>query len=219
MKQSQQAQQDQSRFGGLSQSLSSSSVSSSSKNKFLKSATHTPSTPVPTTMSTMDPITTNDAANTNTFFSLPSYLHLNLKNPEPEQQTDHHVSELPPVPALAVTSIDDFPPLSSKSSNSTNARSKSNVLMYKNALVTTIGQRDYEDQARIRNAVQREVERKEERMRQLQLASRRERSVASLVGDRQNMPYEYDVYDDAAYADNYNDTDGDTRHSRSTGYN
>ena len=91
--------------------------------------------------------------------------------------------------------------------------------MYKNALVTTIGQRDYEDQARIRNAVQREVERKEERMRQLQLASRRERAVASLVGDLQNTPYEYDVYDDAADADNYNDTDGDTRHSRSTGYN
>jgi hypothetical protein len=217
MKQSQQAQQDQSRFGGLSQSLSSSSVSSSSKNKFLKSATHTPSTSVPTTMSTMDPITTNDAANTNTFFSLPSYLHLDLKNLEPEQQTDDCASNLPP--SLAVTSIDDFPPLSSKSSNSTNARSKSNVLMYKNALVTTIGQRDYEDQARIRNAVQREVERKEERMRQLQLASRRERAVASLVGDRQNMPYEYDVYDDAADADNYNDTDGDTRHSRSTGYN
>jgi len=215
-----QSQQDQSRFGGLSQSLASSvsSVSSSSKNKFLKSATHTPSTPVPTTMSTTASITTNDAANTNTFFSLPSYLHLDLKTtPEPEQQTDDCASNLPP--SLAVTSIDDFPPLSSKSSSSTNAQSKSNGLMYKNALVTTIGQRDYEDQARIRNAVQREVERKEERMRQLQLASRRERAVASLVGDRQNTPYEYDVYDDAADADNYNDTDGDTRYARRTGYN
>jgi ElaB/YqjD/DUF883 family membrane-anchored ribosome-binding protein len=87
--------------------------------------------------------------------------------------------------------VDDFPPLSLSSKSAKNARSGTGLL-YKNALLTKLGQNEYEEQARIRNDMQKELERKEERMRQLQLASKRERAVADLVNDFHNMSYDYD---------------------------
>jgi hypothetical protein len=167
------------------------SSSGPSKNRFLKLETNTNVKPTTTTTTT----TTSSSCANNPFFSLPSYV------------TDFHLETQP---ADIPTNVeikkdlapkeDDFPPLSI-SSKSARTRSVPGIvavtntgpgLLYKNALLTKLGQNEYEEQVRIRNDMQKELERKEERMRQLQLASKRERAVADLVSDFHNMPYEYD---------------------------
>lgn len=165
------------------------SSSGPSKNRFLKLETNTNVKPTTTTT------TTSSSCANNPFFSLPSYV------------TDFHLETQP---ADIPTNVeikkdlapkeDDFPPLSI-SSKSARTRPVPGIvpvtntglgLLYKNALLTKLGQNEYEEQARIRNDMQKELERKEERMRQLQMASKRERAVAELVSDFNNMPYEYD---------------------------
>jgi len=173
------------RFGMMSQPTFVSS-SGSSKNRFLKLETNT--NVKPTTTTTPTTATTSSSCVNNPFFSLPSYvtdLHL---EPQP--------ADIPTNPEIKKDlapkkDADDFPPLSLSSKSAKNARSGTGLL-YKNALLTKLGQNEYEEQARIRNDMQKELERKEERMRQLQLASKRERAVADLVNDFHNMSYDYD---------------------------
>ncbi len=171
------------------------SSSGSSKNRFLKLETNTNFKPTTTT-------TTTSSCVNNPFFSLPSYVtDLHLETQPADIPTNAEIKkDLAPK-----KEVDDFPPLSLSSKSAKNARSVPGPvpgpepgpglrtgLLYKNALLTKLGQNEYEEQARIRNDMQKELERKEERMRQLQLASKRERAVADLVNDFHNMSYEYD---------------------------
>ena len=170
------------------------SSSGSSKNRFLKLETNTnaSTSSKPTTTTT-----TSSSCVNNPFFSLPSYVtDFHLETQPADIPTDAEIKkDLAPK-----EDVDDFPPLSI-SSKSARTRSVPGIvpvintgpgLLYKNALLTKLGQNEYEEQARIRNDMQKELERKEERMRQLQLASKRDRAVADLVNDFHNMPYEYD---------------------------
>lgn len=67
---------------------------------------------------------------------------------------------------------------------------------YKSALLSKIDVTHAEEQARIQRAVRREMERNEERRRQLELAARRERFVNAAMNRVTGMAYEDDDVND-----------------------
>ena len=180
-----------SRFGMSQPTFVSSS--GSSKNRFLKLETNT---------NVKSTTTTSSSCANNPFFSLPSYVtDFHLETQPADIPTDAEIKkDLAP-------KEDDFPPLSLSSKPAKNARPEPGLgpepgpglgtgLLYKNALLSKLGQKHYEEQSRIHNDMKKEIERKEERTRQLQLASKRERAVADLVSDFYNMSYDYDDNED-----------------------
>jgi hypothetical protein len=65
-------------------------------------------------------------------------------------------------------------------------------LLYKTALLTKINHSHIEEQARIQKALRREMEAKENRLRQMELSSMRERFVADAVHGCGSMAYDDD---------------------------
>jgi hypothetical protein len=65
-------------------------------------------------------------------------------------------------------------------------------LLYKSALLTKINHSHIEEQARIQKALRREMEAKENRLRQMELSSMRERFVADAVHGCGSMAYDDD---------------------------
>ena len=80
-------------------------------------------------------------------------------------------------------------------------------LLYKTALLTKINQSHIEEQARIQKALRREMEAKENRLRQMELSSMRERFVADAIHDCGSMAYDDDP--DQKYKRRYDDDDED----------
>jgi hypothetical protein len=77
--------------------------------------------------------------------------------------------------------------------------------LYKTALLTKINHSHIEEQARIQKALRREMEAKENRLRQMELSSMRERFVADAVHGCGSMAYD----DDPAQKRNRRDDDYD----------
>jgi hypothetical protein len=78
-------------------------------------------------------------------------------------------------------------------------------LLYKTALLTKINHSHIEEQARIQKALRREMEAKEDRLRQMELSSMRERFVADAVHGCGSMAYD----DDHDPGQKYNRRDDD----------
>jgi hypothetical protein len=82
-------------------------------------------------------------------------------------------------------------------------------LLYKTALLTKINHSHIEEQARIQKALRREMEAKENRLRQMELSSMRERFVADAVHGCSSMAAAYDDDPDQKYSRRPHDDDDD----------
>lgn len=77
--------------------------------------------------------------------------------------------------------------------------------LYKTALLTKINQSHIDEQARIQKVLRREMEAKENRLKQMELSSMRERFVADAIHDCGSMAYD----DDPCQSQKYNRHDDD----------
>ncbi|NBO42516.1 MAG: hypothetical protein EBU92_13560, partial [Betaproteobacteria bacterium] len=105
-----------------------------------------------------------------------------------------------PQQAQAQAPVEEFPVLSkgatAASVTATAPTATATANAYKSALLSKIDVTHAEEQARIQRAVRREMERNEERRRQLELAARRERFVNAAMNHVTGMAYEDDDVND-----------------------
>lgn len=152
------------------------------KNKFLSSSTSA-TTSKPHTVHE-EPTTTAPPAKPNPFLSRGQTTWA-----EPVQAQVPQATQAPQAP------VEEFPVLS-KESNNPASISMTTTKAYKSALLSKIDVTHAEEQARIQRAVRREMERNEERRRQLELAARRERFVKAAMNSANGMAYDDDDAND-----------------------
>jgi hypothetical protein len=148
------------------------------KNKFLSSSTTTTTTSKPRTVPE-EPTTTAPSAKPNPFLS--------------RGQAPQQAQAQAPQQAQAQAPVEEFPVLSKGATSSTSVTATATTAnAYKSALLSKIDITHAEEQARIQRAVRREMERNEERRRQLELAARRERFVNAAMNRVNGMAYDDD---------------------------
>jgi hypothetical protein len=155
------------------------------KNKFLSSSTTTTTTtPKPRTVPE-EPTTTAPSAKPNPFLSRALQ--------QAQAQAPQQAQAQAPQQAQAQAPVEEFPVLSKGATSSTSVTATATTAnAYKSALLSKIDITHAEEQARIQRAVRREMERNEERRRQLELAARRERFVNAAMNRVNGMAYDDD---------------------------
>jgi hypothetical protein len=158
------------------------------KNKFLSSSTTTTTTtPKPRTVPE-EPTATAPPAKPNPFLSRALQ--------QAQAQAPQQAQAQAPQQAQAQAPVEEFPVLSkgvtAASVTATAPTATATANAYKSALLSKIDITHAEEQARIQRAVRREMERNEERRRQLELAARRERFVNAAMNRVNGMAYDDD---------------------------
>lgn len=120
------------------------------------------------------------------------FLSRNTESSHPNTATQVVEEAVAAPPIKAPT--EEFPALGTKQQQKQQRQQQQQQqpLVYKSALLSKINVAHAEEQARIQRAIQKEVELKEERLRQLELAARRERFVHAAMNDVNGMAYDDD---------------------------
>ena len=168
------------------------------KNKFLSSSTTTTTTtPKPRTVPE-EPTATAPPAKPNSFLSR-ALQQAQAQAPQQAQAQAPQQAQAQ-APQQAQAPVEEFPVLSkgatAASVTATAPTATATANAYKSALLSKIDVTHAEEQARIQRAVRREMERNEERRRQLELAARRERFVNAAMNHVTGMAYEDDDVND-----------------------
>lgn len=165
------------------------------KNKFLSSSTTTTTTTTPKHRTVPEnPTTPAPPAKPNPFLSRGQTTWAPQQQAQAQAQAPQQQTQ-----AQAQAPVEEFPVLSKKATatsvTSTATATTATANAYKSALLSKIDVTHAEEQARIQRAVRREMERNEDRRRQLELAARRERFVNAAMNSLNGMAYDDD--DDA----------------------